>query len=200
VSFVFPLVSLAFSQLVTLERSLVLAALCFGVFWTSYLLTRTVLYFETRQLASSALASAQRSETDQPGITGASETRAEPACDPSLKELQGRWAGQGASRDSTSPVETIEIARDRLVVTACGTDGELRTICCGKVAVRQIGPYKVAVVVAEPNEGTIPSRFRAATWLYRVIDEKLTIAWNLDDACPGEEPVLGTYRKSRLDQ
>jgi hypothetical protein len=195
VSCVFPLVSLAFSQLVTLERSLVLAALCFGVFWASYLLTRTALYFESSQLASSAPAVAHRSEGDQQGTTGASETRAEPAYDPSLEELQGRWARQGASRDSPSSVEAIEIAGDRLLMTVCGADGKLRTVWGGHVVVKQVGPYKVAVLAAEPNQETIPTRFRAPTWLYRVMDEKLTIAWNLDDASPGEDPVFENYRK-----
>jgi hypothetical protein len=200
VSCVFPLVSLAFSQLVPLERSLILAALCFGVFWMSYLLTRTALYFESNQVASSEPAVAQRAEADQPGTTGASETRAEPPFDPSLEELQGRWARQGAGRDSTSVVETIEIARDRLRITVGGADGNLRTLSCGHVVVKQVGPYKVAVLAVEPNEETIPTRFRAATWLYRVVDGKLTIAWNLDDASPGEDPVLENYRKARLDR
>lgn len=199
VSLLFPLVSLAFSHLVTFERSLLLAALCFGVFWTSYLLTRTALYFEASQLTSSAPALAHRSATDQPSTSGASETRAEPAYDPGLEELQGRWARQDASRDNISPIETIEIARDRFLVTACGADGKPRTVCFGPVVVKQVGPYKAAVLAAEPNEGAIPNRFRAATWLYRVLGEQLTIVWNLDDASGGEEPVLENYRKTHLD-
>ena len=200
VSFVFPLVSLAFSHVVTFERSLVLAALCFGVFWMSYLLTRMALYFESTQPADSSPAPAESSEADQPGTTGTSLTLPEPAYDPSLEELQGTWARQTANRDSTSRLETIEITRDRLVVTACGADGNLRTVCCGRMAVKQIGPYKVAVLAPEPNEGTIPTPFTAATWLYRIVDEKLTIAWNLDAASPGEDPILENYRKTGLDQ
>jgi hypothetical protein len=190
ISFVFPLVSFALARMLTTEKNLLLASLCFAVFWSGYLLTCAALCLERSQSRAALPHAANLGERDSPTIIGTPEL----ALDSDLNELQGKWDRRSRRLDSSPGPEIIEVTRDHFLVTAPDGDGKPRTVCEGCVRVKHVGAYRAAAVSETGVKACdFPSRFSSAVWLYKISGHTLTIAWNFDDT--GRDPILEHYER-----
>lgn len=150
-SLVFPGVVLALAyfskiDLVSKER-LTVAAVCFGAFWGTFLLTFLLMQLERRDGGSPATktprsAASVGARDDKQWLAGQREVAADsdtamnlegrPA-KLSLEELQGRWSCEGDAIDDPSSRKMIEIAGDRLVLSVRKKDGSARVLGEGVV-------------------------------------------------------------------
>lgn len=212
VSLVFPAVILAFAVFskvdLAMGKCVLLALLCFGIFWIMYLVTFVLMAGEKR---AQSLAGAQEGTNETPmGVSGATdglrasspsiaESQAEsavPGCEPVLEELQGSWTRGASSRDGQERKQVIEIVRNRIAWRVVDPAGRGRVILQGIVRPIQHGPVKMLEISV--SEAGLPVSFTddpylPRTWVYRITDRTLTIGMDFEETAHGREPTSANY-------
>ncbi len=135
VSLVFPGVVFALMYLSKVElegqKRIVVPALCFGIFWMTYLVTCVMAVSEGKEASS----------RPQPAITPAKSIEKL-----RLDQLEGRWRFESAERDGQTEKKLIEIADGRLALTVLDSNGRVRLRMEGGVRLEDSAPAKVLVV------------------------------------------------------
>lgn len=146
-SLVFPGVVLALAQtskidLVPRERISV-AAVCFGAYWVTFLVTFILLRLERRNADAPSRKASLSTDPPDPGA-GVLETLTDPNPQAvpdgfSLRALQGRWRQEIAGSDQSPSTKTIEICGDRFVLCVTTGDGNARVCGAGVVKLEGVG-------------------------------------------------------------
>jgi len=135
VSLVFPGVVFALMYLSKVElegqKRIVVPALCFGIFWMTYLVTCVMAVSEGKEASS----------RPQPAIAPAKSIEKL-----RLDQLQGRWTCESTNRYGQIKKTVIEISGDRLTLSEFDSDGQERLHVEGGVRLEDSGPSKVLVV------------------------------------------------------
>ena len=207
VSLVFPAALLASMHVAkgNLHDSARLAAVCFGDFWATYLVTRSLFYLEKQGApAAKAPAAANRVALPNVAVHPAAPRLPVPQAtlplvgDPDLRELQGRWSREATAPDGKPCRKVIEVDHQALALSLIDRAGKVRFVTKGDVTVEKLGTFKM-VKVTPRQTGAAGFSAQAVglpgQWLYRVVDDKLTVALDLEDRAAGREPVLETYVK-----
>jgi hypothetical protein len=157
------------------------------------LLTRVGLAFEQAPVESTANAATPTGNSERSEALPAVEL----ISDPDLRELQGRWDRHASAHAPSSSPDVIEFRQDHLIFKTRQPDGTLQAVLDAAFSVARVGPFKVArLSIPAAAPGASKSVFAAGDWLYKVVGEDITIAWNLDATAPGQPPVVQNYHRA----
>ncbi len=207
VSLVFPGVMIATLHVtrteLTWRENAGLPLVCLGVFWVTFVMTRALLRLEARQASPGSPSAAAAS----PKPAGAASERTPvlraydvSAAGPGLEELDGTWLRETTAPDGKPCRKIIEVAHRQVALSLVDRAGKVRFLAKGDLAVEQLGAFKTVKV---SHCETDPSGFCAeklglpGKWLYRIVDDKLTVAVDFEETAPGRQPLVETYVRSR---
>lgn len=143
VSLVFPGVVFALMYLSKVEleeqKRIVVPALCFGVFWMTYLVTCVMAVSEGKEASS----------RPQPATAPAKSIE-----ELRLDQLQGSWRCESTDRDGRIKKKVIVITDGRLALSVFDSDGQERLHVEGGVRLEDSGTAKVLVVSATHNKSS----------------------------------------------
>lgn len=208
ISLVFPAVLLSFAPIPKIglpwHETVLLAILCFGVFWATYLLTRALMCLET----SDGVAPGKRPRwpaelREKPAHPQAAEPAVVPrgrSCGPDVDELQGTWSWQASAVEGQPCEKIIEVAHNQLALRITDLRGQVRVLSKGDVRVEQWGSLKILKVLAPVSAGPAGSAESPGplwTWVYQLVGQTLKVAVNFDGTAEGREPAIETYVKTR---
>jgi hypothetical protein len=138
VSLVFPGVVFALMHLSKVElegqKRIVVPALCFGIFWMTYLVTCVMATSEGKAVGS-------RPQSQRMPTKPKQELR--------LDQLQGKWSCESSGHDSRIRKKVIEISNSRLVLSLFDSDGQEQFHVEGDIRLEDSGPRKAVVVSAD---------------------------------------------------
>lgn len=209
VSLVFPAVLMSFAPIpqvgLPLRESLLLSALCFGVFWLTYLLTCALICLERpsgqaapgkrQPPAQSTYAGVPAPVMDSPVSVPTGRS-----CESEIEELQGTWSVQAAAAEGQSCRQVIEVTHDQLTLRITDGSGKVRVLSQGSVRLERSGSLKILKVVAAAGAPGVASAEQGgalATWVYQLAGQTLKVAVNFDATGVGQEPAIETYVKTR---
>lgn len=126
------------------QRQIVLLALlCFGAFWITYLVTAGLIWLERRQPAAVTLApsgSAALAAESEPEKNVEEPARAQPISPLSLESLQGQWVCETATQDNEAQKKRIVIRDNQVTLSVVDPDGQARTVAKGELKLGSEGP------------------------------------------------------------
>jgi hypothetical protein len=218
ISLVFPVALLASLHVSKADLSVhdnaLLALVCFGAFWGTYLLTRGLSYLERKGArppaapsltAAKTLAAAESKPaacdpSDSTAVIAASPVAVQAPQSTGLEELQGTWWREASAPDGKPCRKVIEIAREGLALSLVDRAGKVRFLARGDATLEMVGTFKMVKV---SHWETRPSAFPDGElglpdkWIYRVLGDNLTVAVDFEEAAAGRKPLVETYVKSR---
>ena len=206
VSLVFPaslLASMHFARgAVSLRDSLPLAAVCFAVFWGTCLIARGLVCLEARAPQSTRVAAAvdPGSELTAVGQAGARAVKlsGKAAMEPSLAELQGTWLREGFTPDGRPCKKVIQVVRQELALSMVDRTGKVRVLARGDLAVERLGAFKTVKLspqTLDTSGFTAEELGLPGKWLYRISNDKLTLAQDFEESATGREPLVETFAR-----
>jgi hypothetical protein len=137
VSLIFPMIGLTLAQAakadLTIQQRLSMAALCFGIFWTTYLLTLVLLLLEKNNAKSRVDPVANRDPRTAVNSTGLVGSRSVPTPPLQLDDLQGTWLCEANCRNGELKKRTINISDNRFVLKAVNSAGCSELIAEGEI-------------------------------------------------------------------
>lgn len=207
ISLAFPaalIASMQFSRsAVSLRETLSLSSVGFGTFWVTCILTRGLAWLERQSAPASPSEAANPSPaptTNRRPEAIAAEATPAVARDAALTELQGTWLCESTAPDGKPCKKVIEVNQQELALRLVDRAGKVRVLARGDLAVEKLGAFKTVKVTHRESD---PSGFWAeelglpGRWLYRVVDDKLTVAMDFEETAADREPLLETYVRSR---
>jgi hypothetical protein len=156
VSLVFPAVVFALMQLSKVElhghKRIVVPALCFGLFWLTYLVTRAMAGAEHNDSSADTQAGhgpgVRRSEAGSGTLGAERQTLVSGMTELRLEHLEGRWRCEAADSGRIRE-KVIEIAGGHLILRGFSADGKERLRVEGEVRLENSQPGKVIVQSAK---------------------------------------------------
>ena len=154
VSLVFPGVILGMVRSARVELTeqqiILLAVLCFGTFWVTYLVSAVALFCEQRDRKSSKLpAPAPQHEAlalgGQATMTGCTPAAEAPGAavlvkESYLEELQGNWVWEASSASQPLYKKMIQIEETKLELKAIDASGRITLLARGDVTLQSLRP------------------------------------------------------------
>lgn len=134
----------------TQQQIILLAVVCFGVFWVTYLVSAVVLFCEQRDRTSSKLpAPASQQEAlalgGQVAVTGCTPAAEAPGAavlvkESYLEELQGNWVCEASSASQPPYKKMIQIEETKLELKAIDASGRITLLARGDVTLQSLRP------------------------------------------------------------
>lgn len=156
VSLVFPGVVFALMYLSKVdlqgEKRIVVPALCFGIFWMTYLVVCFMAGFESKEAGSpvpSGVAQATPAQTE--GVVANSVRLPETVERLRVDQLQGRWRFESEQRGSPAEKKFIEIVNGRVVLRVFDLDGRMCSHAEGELSLENTGDSK-GIVGSPPDQ------------------------------------------------
>jgi hypothetical protein len=153
ISIIFPMVGLMLGQAakadLTIQQRLSMAALCFGLFWATYLLTLVLLRLEKNNTAQSVDPLSKgdlRSAVNSTVIAGAQST---PKPLLHLDDLQGTWLCEAICPNGEFQKRTINISENQFVLSTVNSTGGLEKIAQGEIEVNGSEHARVIQVLVD---------------------------------------------------
>ncbi len=164
ISLVFPMLGLALAQAakadLTLHQRLVMGALCFGVFWATYLLTRAVLCLEKNN-ATPWVDPLSRGNLHAAGNSnGDASPPGAPTPPLHLDDLQGTWRCEATGRNGEFPKRTLNISDNRFILRTVNSTGRPELIAQGEIQLNGSERARVIQVREDTKAGTSPGTAR----------------------------------------
>jgi hypothetical protein len=170
VSLVFPVVILGMARGAKVELApqqiTMLAALCFGTFWVTYLVSAFLFFCEQKgkKPCKRPGASAQNESLPQgellttTGCAPAAETRGftVPDRESYLEQLQGNWVSEASSPGEPLYKRVIQIKEARLELKAVDTTGRITLLAAGDLSLQSFSPSQALVI---PQAASEPADF-----------------------------------------
>jgi hypothetical protein len=170
VSLVFPAVIFGLARGAKVELApqqiLLLAALCFGTFWATYVVSAYLFFFEQQGRKASRIPVAVR----HPGTLAQDGQAAEESCAPAeeppgwtepagalcLEQLQGNWVCEASSPDRPPGKRVIQIKQAKVELKAIDTRGVITLLGEGALTLQSAGP---AASLGAPQGASAPADF-----------------------------------------
>jgi hypothetical protein len=166
VSLVFPVVIFGMARGAKVELApqqvALLAALCFGAFWATYLVSALVLFCEQKGKKPSQLSAAARQpETSAQGGQFAATACAAagesigfnvPDRELSLEQLQGSWVCEGSSPGEPLCKRVIQIREAKLELQAIDTSGRITLLGAGAVTLQSVRASQTLAIAQGESE------------------------------------------------
>lgn len=160
VSLVFPAVVFGMVRGARVELTprqvILLAALCFGIFWVTYLVSALVFFCEQKGKQSSKPPApappqetlAQDAQAAATGCTPAAEPLLSPtlASESCLEQLQGDWVCEAPSAGEPLCKKVIQIKEAKLELKAIDASGRITLLAKGDVTLQGLRPSQVSAV------------------------------------------------------
>ena len=134
----------------TPQQVILLAALCFGVFWVTYLVSAFVFFCEQKEMKSSRLPApappqeplAQDGQFAATGCTLAAEPPGSAATvrESCLEQLQGDWVCEASSAGEPLCKRIIQIKEAKLELKAIDASGRITLLATGDVTLQNLRP------------------------------------------------------------
>jgi len=134
----------------TPQQVILLAAVCFGTFWVTYLVSAFVFFCEQKGRKSPKLpAPAPQQKTLEPGgqvaATGCALAAeplgsAVPARESCLEQLQGNWVCEASSAGEPLGKKVIQINEAKLELKAIDASGRITLLARGDVTLQSVNP------------------------------------------------------------
>jgi hypothetical protein len=134
----------------TQQQIILLAVVCFGVFWVTYLVSAVVLFCEQRDRKSSKPpAPAPQQEAlalgGQVAVTGCAPAAETPGAavlvkESYLEELQGNWVCEASSASQPLYKKMIQIEETKLELRAIDASGRMTLLARGDVTLQSLRP------------------------------------------------------------
>ncbi len=170
ISLVCPIVVLAPREITQVglegQQRFALAAVCLGIFWATYLVTRLVMGMEKASEPAARRSSARRESGTSICAQGATEksltadaalVAVKPAAELSLDHLQGIWRCESGQPDQALPNRILAIAQDKFSLSIANAGGPPQLLARGEVLVRSAASAKGLVFSADPPATACPS-------------------------------------------
>lgn len=132
----------------TPQQVTLLAALCFGVFWATYLVSAAVLFCEQKDRGTvKARTSAAQAEATPPSgqaarslgaLEGQSPTATVWAGESGLEQLQGNWVCETASAGGALGKKVIQIKETKLELRTVDASGRTTVLVTGAVTLQGV--------------------------------------------------------------
>ncbi len=157
VSLVFPAVIFGMARgarvELTMQQILLLAALCFGVFWVTYLVSAVLFFCEQKERRSARPSAATPEPKTAAQDTPVAATGCSPAAEPvgatvparesCLEQLQGNWVSEASGTGGPVYRRVIQIRETRLELKALDASGRMMVLATGDVTLQSSGPSQV---------------------------------------------------------
>jgi len=166
VSLVFPAVIFGLFRTAKVELSqqqvILVAGLCFGTFWVTYLVSAVVIFCEQKGKPASGPSAPGRGAGPlaQPGQDTASEdasgavlpTAPVPASESCLEQLQGEWVCEASNAGGPSPKRVIQIKQAKLELRAIDASGRTTLLARGDVLLQALRASPPLTALEGPSE------------------------------------------------
>jgi hypothetical protein len=132
----------------TQQQVILLAALCFGTFWVTYLVSAVVLFCEQREAKSStsfALTAQERSAPRGAAVVAIDDASAIKPLDSAataresgLEQLQGNWVRDASTAGAALCKKVIQIRESKLELRAIDNSGHVTLLASGEVTLQSL--------------------------------------------------------------
>jgi hypothetical protein len=146
----------------TQQQVIVVAAVCFGIFWLTYLVSAVVFFCEqkgkkpsnlsapalereTLALEGQILATDWAPVAEPPGFGS-------PARELCLEQLQGNWVSEAARAGESLCKKVIQIKEAKLELKAIDTSGRITLLACGDLTLQSVRPSQTLVIPPGASE------------------------------------------------
>lgn len=164
VSLVFPFVVLALGKVTTVDldvrQRISLAAVCFGAFWATYLVTFLLMCLEKKSPPSPAQPASRHSTAHQElgslpqpdeapanrRIPGVALETSEPKNQLSLHHLQGTWLCETSHPNEPSHKKVFAITQDKFSLSIVNASGHAHLVAQGDVIVQGVASEKSLII------------------------------------------------------
>jgi len=160
VSMVFPVVIFSMARgarvELTMQQVLLLAALCFGVFWVTYLVSAVLFFCEQKERRSARPPAARPEPWTSAQDTPVAATDCSPAAGPvgatvparesCLEQLQGNWVREASGTGGPVYMKVIRISETRLELKALDASGRITLLAAGAVTLQSLTPPQALVI------------------------------------------------------
>jgi len=193
------------------EKSLMLALVCLGSFWMTYLLTLGLTLLERPAVsvaqadhehagipgAPSALPTKERAEGGEPRGNAAAAAGNSTPGEPELEEVQGTWVQEASKGGGRWCQPVLKLTREVLDLSRAEGDGPVRSRTTVAVS-EHVGPFWILKMLRPPTPGATTAREAAPlpqTWVYRAAAQGLTLAAQLDEPEQATDRRIETYHR-----